>query len=258
MPGRLITDNTLVANELAHYLYNRKQGNDSYLALKLDVSKTYDKMEWSYLREIMIRMGFLTQWVCVIMEMVVHTATLHLPEVFVRVTHYLLTCFFYALRAYQLVRVFIFAWMLGAPTIHHLLFADNILLFSHASPEACSQIQFILQTNVIASSQQVNLAKSIVCFSQNLAIDAQQELAGLLGVDMVSHHEKYLGLPTYVGKAKTKTFANLKDNLRKRLSGWKGKLFSVVGKELLIKVVTQALPTYVMSCFLLPSSLCLL
>lgn len=108
---------------------------------------------------------------------------------------------------------------MGAPTIHHLLFANNSLLFSHASLEACSQIQFILQTYVFASSQQVNLAKGIVCFSQNLAFDAQQELAGLLGVDIVSHHEKYLGLPTYVEKAKTKTFANLMDKLRKRLSG---------------------------------------
>lgn len=156
-----------------------------------------------------------------------------------------------ASRAYQGIRI-----CRGAPTIHHLLFADDSFLFSHASPVACSQIQSILQTYAIASGQQVNLAKSSICFSQNLAFDTQQQLAGLLGVVLVFHHEKYLGLPTYVGKAKTKTFTYLKDKLRKRLSGWKGKLLSVAGKELLIKVVAQALPTYAMSCFLLPSSLC--
>ena len=62
-----------------------------------------------------------------------------------------------------------------------------------------------------------------------------------------SRHNKYLGLPTIIGKSKAQVFAELKDWVAKKLSGWKGKLLSIGGSEILIKVVTQAVPTYTMS-----------
>ena len=51
-------------------------------------------------------------------------------------------------------------------------------------------------------------------------------------------------------------FAEVKDRVAKKLAGWKGKLLSIGGGEILIKVVAQAVPTYTMSCFQLPKTLC--
>ena len=59
-----------------------------------------------------------------------------------------------------------------------------------------------------------------------------------------------------MGKNKKNSFKEIKDKLARKLVGWKEKLMSKAGKEILIKVMTQAIPTYSMSCFKISDSLC--
>ena len=68
--------------------------------------------------------------------------------------------------------------------------------------------------------------------------------------------DTYLGLLTLVGQAKYRTFAYPKERVWKILQGWKGRMLSHTGKEVLIKVVTQSIPTYTIGVFLLPAKLC--
>ena len=62
-------------------------------------------------------------------------------------------------------------------------------------------------------------------------------------------------MPALVGRAKKRSFIYIKERVWKKLQGWKEKLLFVVGREVLIKVVIQAIPTYTMSCFKLPRGL---
>lgn len=65
-----------------------------------------------------------------------------------------------------------------------------------------------------------------------------------------------MGVPSLVGRSKKNTFSALKERLDNKLSGWKEKMLSQVGKEFVIKVVAQVFLAYTMSVFKLLDTLC--
>ena len=69
-PGRLITDNVLVAYESIHTMRRRKKGKNFSCAVKLDMMKAYDRVEWHYLEAILSRLGFSINFVRLIMKCV--------------------------------------------------------------------------------------------------------------------------------------------------------------------------------------------
>ncbi|KAA3462362.1 Ribonuclease H-like superfamily protein [Gossypium australe] len=81
-------------------------------------------------------------------------------------------------------------------------------------------------------------------------------VSSLLEVQISDNPEKYLGLPNMVGRRKREAFQNLVDRITARIEAWSSRLLSQGGKEIFIKSVLQAIPTYAMSCFLFPKTLC--
>lgn len=66
MLGWLIIDNILIA----HYLQNKRSGGDCFAALKLDMSKVYDQVEWQFLAKMMEKLGFNSRWIGLVMNRV--------------------------------------------------------------------------------------------------------------------------------------------------------------------------------------------
>lgn len=101
----------------------------------------------------------------------------------------------------------------------------------------------------------INKDKSAVMFSRNTSRAKKEEFMRELNLQRETVNDRYLGLPVYIGRSKMGVFAYLKDRIWQRIQGWKEKL-SRTGKEVLIKAVAQAIPTFAMGCFDLTKDIC--
>ena len=132
----------------------------------------------------------------------------------------------------------------GFPMVSHLFFANDSLLFCKATNHECQKLVEILELYEAVSGQNVNMDKSFVFFSHNTPQERRSEVIGILGPMQDTRHNKYLGLPSIIGRSKTEVFAEVKERVGKKLARWKEKILSMGGNEVLIKAVAQAIPTY--------------
>ncbi|KAL3536252.1 hypothetical protein ACH5RR_004713 [Cinchona calisaya] len=114
------------------------------------------------------------------------------------------------------------------------------------------ELKRILELYKKELGQKVNLEKSSMFISKNTDPQTRGEVQATLQGIKIVNQEKYLGLPLVIGRSKNDVFGCAKDRLNRKINGWKGKLLSSAGKEVLLKSVAMALPSYVMSVFKLP------
>ena len=159
VPGHLITDNILVAFETFHYMQNNRRGKKRQVALKLDMSKAYDRVEWNFLTALMGKMGFHPKFTSLIHECISTVSYSILingsPQGNFRPFRGIcqgdpLSPYLFILCAESLHRLLHNSMMEGAisgvalcrrgPKITHLFFADDSLLFCQAIMAECRHI----------------------------------------------------------------------------------------------------------------------
>ncbi|KAI5431661.1 hypothetical protein KIW84_035720 [Lathyrus oleraceus] len=138
----------------------------------------------------------------------------------------------------------------------HLFFIDDNLLFTHASDTEVFRVISIMRIYQESSGQVVNLDKSEASFTQNMCDDVKELICNRMQVKTLSRHAKYLGLPVIFGRSKKEIFGMVLDRVWKKIKDWKEKVFSSSGKEVLIKVVAQEIPNYIMRDYRLPEGIC--
>uniref|UniRef100_A0A803QD75 Reverse transcriptase domain-containing protein n=1 Tax=Cannabis sativa TaxID=3483 RepID=A0A803QD75_CANSA len=277
LSDRLISDNIIIGQEVMHSLSHRKTGRLGWMALKLDMAKAFDRVEWVFIRKVMERYSFPQRFIDLIMACV-STATFSFsinqqvlgqvkpsrgirqgdplsPYLFLLCSEGLSSLIHHKTQQRQ-PRSHSLGIKIArrAPTISHLFFTDDSLLFSSASIEAATSIQNILHDYSRASGQLVNFNKLALYFSPNTAPELQHAIASLLGIPVRETMEKYLGLPQTFGRSKKDAFNYINDRVWSHLNKWNSKFFSKGGKEVLLKSVVQAIPSYAMACFKLPAS----
>jgi hypothetical protein len=123
----------------------------------------------------------------------------------------------------------------NAPVISHLLFADDSLILMQANKENAKKLKSLLDHYY---------AKSNIFFSENTEVTVKAEVCESLNIMIDSLSDKYLGLLALVGVDRSDCFQHLVDRVRAKTKGWKEKLLSMGGKEILIKSIAQAMPVF--------------
>ncbi|GAA0161337.1 hypothetical protein LIER_39211 [Lithospermum erythrorhizon] len=59
-----------IVGKAHHFIKNQRQGKRGFMSIKLDMLKAYDRIEWSFLRAMLIKLGFSEEWVKIIMDYV--------------------------------------------------------------------------------------------------------------------------------------------------------------------------------------------
>lgn len=144
----------------------------------------------------------------------------------------------------------------GSPGVNHLLFADGTMFFLQTDMSSCATLSNILRKYETASGQMINMAKSSISFSSKTPQETRQRVHSYLGIEKEGGVRKYLGLPEHFGRKKRDLFTSIVERIRRRANSWSSRRLTKAGQLVMLKSVLSAIPTYAMTCFPLPISVC--
>jgi hypothetical protein len=233
----------------------RKKGKNTACVVNLDMMKAYDRVEWHYLQAIMLKLGFSMHFVRLILKCVSSV------RFSVRVNGELLPYFTptRGLRQGDPISPYLFL-LCGegftsllnyfggqhvdrgisvsprSPWINHLLFADDSLIFMKAEGQSAQRLNEILRIYEECSRQCVNRDKSSIYFSPNTSDTTRHNLKAMMGIAVEAFSERYLGLPTAVGRITSGTFDHLGERIRSKMHGGSERMVSCAGREVFFEV----------------------
>lgn len=205
-----------------HSFKNKKDGKTSSFALKLDMAKAYDRVEWNFLE----KMVFHSKWVKLIMKCITSVS-------YAAVVNRTITDSFEATRGLRqgdplspyLFLIFTggFSALLQKAQTENFVegvrackggpwgepsffFADDSLIFANNRNEECYKIAEIIKLYEDASKQLVNFTKSALMVSTRMETNRKQVLKDFFGVQSTSQPKKYFGLPTIFEEQQKESF----------------------------------------------------
>jgi hypothetical protein len=208
--GRLITDNALIAYECLHTIH-KQHAKRPYFALKIDMMKAYDRVEWAYLHGCLVKLGFSMDWFNTVMRCVTNVryafrvnGELTSPVVPSRgirqgdpISPYL-----FLLCTEGLSSLLFQKESLGVlhgvhnsrsgPPISHLLFADDSIFFARSDARSVDALKETLSLYCQGSGQKINLEKSSVFSGLHCQEQVKADVINRLGVHNEALRETYL------------------------------------------------------------------
>jgi hypothetical protein len=226
------------------------------MIIKIDLEKAYDNISWTFLKQTLIEFDFNQDWIQLIMNCVTSVKSAILwngvtleefshgkglrqgdplsPYLFVlcmerlasMITHKVDTGMWKGIKASR-----------NSPSISHLFFADDLLLFTQANDQHCDMIKDIMNEFSDISGLKIHFQKSKMYVSPNLERGRANGLSLRSGIPITQDLGKYLGVPLFHERVNKRHFNSIIEKMQKRLTGWKANtlFFLWLGGPLLFK-----------------------
>ncbi|XP_074305020.1 uncharacterized protein LOC141639952 [Silene latifolia] len=126
----------------------------------------------------------------------------------------------------QLIRAEKFGSLTGikisryAPTLSHLIYADDAFLCCKATPLSFETLRDMFKDFEAASGQMINFSKSYIKFSPNTPADFREHLTSILRMSHVPTFGTYLGVPIDIPRKRSALFLPFIDTLTTRIASW--------------------------------------
>ena len=243
--GRNISDNILISHEIIYTLRREKGRKTSFGVLKIDMSKAYDRVNWTFLKAVLTVMEFEDKWIKWIMEYVTtvsYTIIVNVnltssfkpsqglrqgdplsPYLFIFCANILSISLSQAQNLKQIQGVKVGR---NGLSFTHLFFADDSLLFFKKDSKTIRNLQLILDWYYSIFGQKINPAKLDLYCSPNMPTKNQESLAQTLQVNLVQNPTKYLGMHFKLKGNRCTDFQFMVDKLQVKLQSWKARLLS--------------------------------
>ncbi|KAJ9541035.1 LOW QUALITY PROTEIN: hypothetical protein OSB04_027541 [Centaurea solstitialis] len=284
--GRYILDGILIANEIVDYVKKKKKEG---FIFKVDFEKAYDSVEWPFLLDCLLKMGFGAKWVswieaCLksssISVLVNGSPTLEFPmkrglrqgDPLAPFLFLIVSIFLWKMRRKKAIFEGIKVGKLGCSvsveprisihfssifivygtTVSHLQYADDVVFFGKWKSVNFRNLLKILVCFQELSGLKINVRKSRL-FGLGVTEEDVRRWATSAGCGFGKLPFLYLGLPVGASMKRLDHWKEALDKIQKRLESWKSRFVSFGGRLMLVKSVLGSLPLYFFSMFRAPS-----
>ena len=264
--GRRISNNIIIAQEITHS-FALKTWKDSAFMLKIDLAKAFDRVEWNFIVSALARKVLHGHFINLI-HACISSPTFSIiingqpfarfkgdrgirqgcplsPYLFVLAINELSIALQEAMSANFLAGI-----KLGpnCPSIHSLLFADDLLVCGQANIQEATAMKQILQQFCACSGQTPNWSKSGIIFSTNVPTATIHMIKHIFPVTTIDNSFIHLGHPLILpGKDRTAAYNFIFDKFKSKLSSYKADKLTHAARLELIKSVLASIPVYYMS-----------
>lgn len=250
----------------------KKKGDVAY---KIDLEKSYDHVDWSYLKSCLQDLGFPP----IIVKLILHCVTSSLLSILwngTRMPPFSPTRGFHQgdpLSSYLFVLCMEklslainetvverksqpFKVCKEGPWVSHLFFEDDVLLFTKANGAQARLVANIFDNFSKVSGLKVNVAKSRAYYSSGVPKAKIEKCTSISQISSTLTLDKYLGFPIFKGRVKKDDFMFIIEKMQSRLASWKNHFLNKPRQLVLASSVLTFIPTYYMQTCWLPQSVC--
>ncbi|CAK8537008.1 unnamed protein product [Lathyrus sativus] len=268
VPGRLMLDGVLVANEVMDYARKERKG---CVLFKVDFEKAYDNVSWNFLRSMLTKMGFGSLWRKWMDNLIFQSKMSVLvngsptkefevekglrqgdplsPFLFVIVAEGLAGL----VRKSQELGEFEGFVVNGKCMVDLLQFADDTLIVGEGTWKHVWAIKAVLRAFELVSGLGINYHKSKL-IGVNISSNFLDAASFVLSCRKEDSSVNFLGIPIGSNPRKASTWNPLLLKIKKRLLGWKNRFLSLGGRITLLKSVLCSLYIFTLSFFKMPSA----